>query len=214
MSPSLKQFSPDPRKKMLVSALFGALAGFFGITLLFRWTDAAEAGDSSLILAGVGFAYLAMGLMVGLGTLMPRAGSKVLNVEDSDELVESRRPLLASSLANVVLGAMMIVLANSGTGEPISVEIAVASVLGALAIAGLLTVKSWKYQDELMRQVSLEGASVAGALVLVTLLVWSAFAMNGIGPAFDAKLVVALVMAMTLVGAFVATGARGMLKPR
>ncbi|MEL7728970.1 hypothetical protein AAG612_05490 [Citromicrobium bathyomarinum] len=214
MNPSLKKSSPDPRKKMLVSALFGAVAGAFGVTLLLRWTDAAKTGDSAVILSGVGLAYLAMGLMVGLGTLMPRAGSKVLNVEDSDELVESRGALLGSSLANVVLGAMMIVLANSGTGGAISVEIAVASVLAALAVAGFLTVKSWKYQDELMRQVSLEGASVAGALVVVTLLVWSAFAMNGIGPAFDAKLVVALVMGMTLVGAFVATGARGMLKPR
>ena len=167
-----------------------------------------------MILSGVGLAYLAMGLMVGLGTLMPRAGSKVLNVEDSDELVESRGALLGSSLANVVLGAMMIVLANSGTGGAISVEIAVGIVLAALVLAGFLTVKSWKYQDELMRQVSLEGASVAGALVVVTLLVWSAFAMNDIGPAFDAKLVVALVMGMTLVGAFVATGARGMLNPR
>jgi len=214
MNPSLKKSSPDPRKKMLVSALFGAVAGAFGVTLLLRWTDAAKTGDSAVILSGVGLAYLAMGLMVGLGTLMPRAGSKVLNVEDSDELVESRGALLGSSLANVVLGAMMIVLANSGTGGANSVEIAVASVLAALAVAGFLTVKSWKYQDELMRQVSLEGASVAGALVVVTLLVWSAFAMNGIGPAFDAKLVVALVMGMTLVGAFVATGARGMLKPR
>lgn len=214
MSPSLKKPSPDPRKKMLVSAMFGAVAGAFGVTLLLRWTDAAKTGESAVILSGVGLAYLAMGLMVGLGTLMPRAGSKVLNVEDSDELVESRGALLGSSLANVVLGAMMIVLANSGTGGAISVEIAVGIVLAALVLAGFLTVKSWKYQDELMRQVSLEGASVAGALVVVTLLVWSAFAMNDIGPAFDAKLVVALVMGMTLVGAFVATGARGMLNPR
>ena len=214
MSSSLKHSPPNPRKKMLISALFGAVAGFFGVTLLFRWTDAANAGDSSAILSGVGLAYLAMALFVGIGTLMPRAGSKVLNVEDSEELVESRRSLLVSSLANGVLGLMMIVLANSGADGSVSVEIAVTSVIVALAVAGFLTVKSWKFQDELMRQVSLEGASVAGALVVVTLLIWSAFAMNGIGPAFDAKLVVALVMGMILAGAFVAAGARGMLNPR
>ncbi|WP_226664157.1 hypothetical protein [Alteriqipengyuania lutimaris] len=214
MNPSLKQSPPDPRKKMLVSALFGAVAGAAGVTLLLRWTDAAKTGDSALILSGVGLAYLAMGLLVGLGTLMPGAGSKVLNVEDRDELVESRRSLLVSSLANVILGAMMIVLANSGPGGAISVEVAVASVLAALVVVGFLTVKSWHYQDELMRRVSLEGMGIASALVMVTLLVWSAFAINGIGPAFDAKLVVALVMAMTLLGAFAAAGVRGMLKPR
>ena len=214
MNPSIKQLPPNPRRKMLVSAVLGAITGAFGVTVLLRWTDAAQAGDSAVILSGVGLAYLAMGLMVGLGTVMPRAGSKVLNVEDSDELVESRQSLLGSSLANVVLGAMMIVLANSGTDGAISVEIAVASVLVALGVAGFLTVKGWKYQDELMRQVSLEGASIAGALVVVILLVWSAFAINGIGPEFEAKLVVALVMGMTLIGAFVAAGARGMLKPR
>lgn len=108
----------------------------------------------------------------------------------------------------------MIVLANSGTGGTVPVSIAVGTVIVALAVAGFLIVKTWKYQDELMRQVSLEAGSIAGAMVIATLLVWGAFSMNGMGPAIEAKSMIALVMGMTLLGAFVATGARGMLTPR
>jgi hypothetical protein len=199
---------------MLISALLGAIAGFFGVTLLFRWTAAPTVGGSAMILSGVGVAYLAMALFVGIGTLMPRTGSKVLNVEDSDELVEDRQSLLGSSLANGVLGVMMIVLANSGTGGAVPASVAVGTVIAALAVSGFLIVRTWKYQDELMRQVSLEAASIAGAMVIAILLVWGAFSMNGIGPAIEAKSMIALVMGMTLLGAFVATGARGMLTPR
>ena len=214
MNPSVKPSLHRPLRKMLISALLGAIAGFFGVTLLFRWTDAPTVGGSSMILSGVGIAYLAMALFVGIGTLMPKAGSKVLNVEDSDELVENRQSLLGSSLANGVLGVMMIVLANSGTGGTVPVSIAVGTVIVALAVAGFLIVKTWKYQDELMRQVSLEAGSIAGAMVIATLLVWGAFSMNGMGPAIEAKSMIALVMGMTLLGAFVAPGARGMLTPR
>ena len=204
----------NPATKALVSAVVGATIGFLAVGVLVKWTKAAQLGDTNLILSGVGAIYLLIGLIVGLGTLMPGAGARLLNVEDSDELVEQRSGLLGSSVVNVLIGVMMIVLANSGEGGLVSPTMALATVVVTIVIAIGVTWRSWDQYDELMRQVSWEGSAIGFGLVMTTVLVWGSLTINGLAPAFDAQIMIALVMGMMLLGTFIATGRRGMLTPR
>lgn len=204
----------NPATKALISAALGATAGFLAVGVLVKWTKAAQLGDTNLILAGMGAIYMLMGLMVGLGTLMPGAGARLLNVEDGDELIEQRSSLLGSSFVNVLIGAMMIVLANSGEGGLVSPILALGTVVVTIVIAIGITWRSWDQYDELMRQVSWEGSAIGFGLVMITVLVWGSLTINGLAPAFDPQIIIALVMGMMLLGAFIASGLRGMLKPR
>ncbi len=68
----------------------GCVCGFLAVTALIKWTKAARLDDTQMILASVGAIYVLMGLIVGLGPLIPTASARVLNVEDSEKLIEQR----------------------------------------------------------------------------------------------------------------------------
>ncbi|GAA4643205.1 hypothetical protein GCM10023115_11650 [Pontixanthobacter gangjinensis] len=204
----------NPATKALVSAAIGGVIGFLMVSAIIKWTKAAQLGDSHLILAGVGGVYFLIGLIVGLGTIMPKAGAQLLNVEDRGELVEQRSGLLSSSLVNVLIGVMLIVLANSGKDGLVPPLIALTTVALTIIVGFVVTWSSWKHYDELMRQVSWEASTIGFGLVTITVLVWGSLTINGMAPPFDAFLMIALVMGMMMLGAFLAAGLRGMLNPR
>lgn len=89
MSESDAPMRRNPAKKALISAALG-VCGFLAVTALIKWTKAARLDDTQMILASVGAIYVLMGLIVGLGPLIPTASARVLNVEDSEKLIEQR----------------------------------------------------------------------------------------------------------------------------
>ena len=201
-------------RKFIISALIGGIAGYYGADLFFDRMDLAVYSDTHLILGAVGLAYLAMGLIVGIGTMAPQTGAKLLNVEDREELLDQKPSLLGGALVYIVMGVMMIVLANSGESRPVPSSIALIVVAIAIIVAFGVTWASWQHYDELMRQISHEASSFGFTLVIVAVLIWGAMAMNGMAPEFDAPSIIALVMGMLLLGAFMAAGRRGLLNPR
>ena len=204
-------------KKIALPAAIGAVCGFivaFGVT----WfsDDIGETGlsASAEIATLVGALYLMVSVFVGLGTLRPGTGAKLLNVEDADELREQRTLLLNSSYGMGLWGLALIVLALSGTTAPIA-PLAGLIVTVVLYVLGLyFTVRAYAHSDELMTAVNREAAVWSYGLAFAVLGGWSAVAhveyIGGPGP-LD---VLSVFYAMVLIATFIAAGRRGMLNIR
>lgn len=86
--------------------------------------------DPSRIAAvGAGLIYALMGLIVGIGSLMPAFGAKFLNVEDAGEIVEERKALAPGAIVSLLVGVLFLSLALAPSGDfegAISRELAVA----------------------------------------------------------------------------------------
>ena len=82
--------------QLLTGGVFGGVAGFAGMSLI----DPSELAGDQIILAGVGLIYLLMGLLVGIGIASPKLGSKVLNLQDAEEIIEQRRILTGSTICD------------------------------------------------------------------------------------------------------------------
>lgn len=200
--------------KFLLGALVGGAAGYFALDI-YAWSggdpEAARINPMRLLLSGVGMLYLLMGVFVGLGTLVPRAGAKLLNVAGSEDLIDQRAMLLGSSVSCGAIGAALMLLAASGAGGFISDGLVLASLAFALVLSIVLTILQWRHYDELMRQVSWESSAFALALLFPALVAWAALAHLGWTAALDPLGVIALAAGTLLLGTFIATGRRGML---
>ena len=156
-------------KKTLFALGMGAVVGFLGASALMRVMDSerfAGAGASVEIASLVGMFYVIVGLMVGLGALNPKAGAKVLNVEDEDELREQRQQLLYSSLGMGLAGVALVAVAHGGTAGSIEPAVALAVYLVCMVIAVIVSILSRKHSDELMRAIGTETASLSYYLML------------------------------------------------
>jgi hypothetical protein len=200
--------------KPMGAALLGGIAGYFSIEA-YVWfgggAELAEVNPMRLVLSGVGMVYLLMAVFVGLGTLVPRAGAKLLNVADSDDLIDQRAMLLGSSASSGALGAALMLMAASGPGGSVSDGLALASLAFALVLGTVLTILQWRHYDELMRQVSWESSAFGLGLLFPALVAWAALAHLGWTAALDPLGVIALSASTLLIGTFIAAGRRGML---
>ncbi len=200
--------------KPIVSALLGGIVGYLSIEA-YVWfgggAELAEVNPMRLVLSAVGMVYLLMAVFVGLGTLVPRAGAKLLNVADSDDLIDQRAMLLGSSASSGALGAALMLMAASGTGGSVPDGLALASLAFALVLGTVLTILQWRHYDELMRQVSWESSAFGLGLLFPALVAWAALAHLGWTAALDPLGVIALSASTLLIGTFFAAGRRGML---
>lgn len=203
-------------KKAAISALLGGLMGFGAMFAFFEWGGGEELealGGDRIAVAAVGIVYFLTGLIVAFGLLAPRAGAKILNVEDADELIEMRGQLTRSVATFLLTGALLLVLSGSGEGGTIRDEVVLGATALVLLVCTLLTWLTYRSFDELWRQLSNESSAAALGLLVPALLVWSVLAhlgrveMSPLG-------VIALTAALILVGTFIATGRRGMLTPK
>ena len=204
--------------KSILSTLVGALAGAGGIAAMLHLagTDLLDAmGVSRVALAAVGLVYGLMAAFIGFGLAVPRAGAKLLNVADAEELREERLNLLLSTLFTGALGFVLVLLALArGPGfaaGPVSAGAAMAALLLLVVVGVAMT---WRWQnryDELSRQLGLEGAAWAFCLSWFVLTLWGAADFLGFGGRLTAVDVVATLAAMLLFGSFVAIGRRGMM---
>ncbi|ANY19989.1 hypothetical protein A6F68_01473 [Tsuneonella dongtanensis] len=198
-------------------ALAGGVTGF---VLARTVGQSFEAGGALSHIAGsepallVAAMYILMGVFVGLGTLSPRIGAAVLNVEDADEVREQAPVLLPSAIGCVLIGLSLVALALGGPAGPLSPTMAVGIGAVSLAIATVVTVKTNRRADELMRALFRETGAASFYLIFITLGGWAAAAQIGLVPAPSAIAVLTLLWAMPLVASFWVIGRRGMLKPR
>lgn len=205
-------------RKLTLQLFLGALVGGGSMMAILTLTGKAmlqDMGGSRVALAGVGLIYLLIGAMVGFGAAAPKAGAKLLNVDDADELREQRGTLSLSLIIMVAIGGALIVLALArapgmpgGVIEPL---IAFALLVVALAGSSLLGWLADARYDELDRQLSLEGMSYGFSFTLLVLTLWAAAAHLGLGVRLLPVDVISLLAAMLLLGLFWAVGRRGMM---
>ncbi|RJY09026.1 hypothetical protein [Aurantiacibacter aquimixticola] len=204
-------------KKTLFAITMGGITGFFGAMLVKEALDSgkfASVGASVEIASLVGMIYLITGLFVGLGSLAPNAGAKVLNVEDADELREQRAMLLYSSVGMFAAGLALILVALAEAGGPVTPGLALL-VYGVLAVVAIFTsVKSWKQQDELMRAVGRETASLSYYLMLLVGGTWALLAHLAYLPAAQPLDWLTMFWSLFLLATFIVVGRRGMLNMR
>lgn len=218
MSMALTQDGRRSWRKTALSTVVGGLvgAGAMAAMLALAGTDLLDAmGPSRLALAVVGLIYVLMAAMVGFGVAAPRAGAKLLNVADAEELRDDRANLLFSTIVMALLGATFVVLAIARgpgfAGGPVSAGVAV-GVLAVTMAGGAIASWMWRRRfDELSRQLGLEGAAWAFYLSWVILLLWGAADFLGLGARLTAIDAVTVPAAALLLGSFIAIGRRGMM---
>lgn len=217
MSTAMNEERKRKWKKAGVSSLIGAAVGA-GTVSLALWVAGegllAAMGPSRIVLGGIGLVFLLVGAMVGFGLAAPRAGAKLLNVGDAEELVEDRPKLLSSALYMGWIGVTLVSLALARTPDFAAGIVASGVALAALAVlivASLLSYYWMRSYDEFDRQLGLEGASWAFLIAAGVLLPWAGFDALGwnasLGP-FD---VIAVLAISLIAGSFVAVAKRGMM---
>ena len=204
-------------KKSAVKMLIGAAVGLgasVAVTTLAGAPLLDAMGPSRLALAAVGFVYLLMAAMVGFGLAAPRAGAKLLNVGDAEELREERGGMMLSVVTMGAIGLVLILLALAsapGFAGPVPAGLAFGGLVLAI-VGGVIASRAWRDRyDELNRQLGLEGSFWAFCLSWVLLTLWAAADFLGFGFALTPIDVVTTLAAMMIIGSFVAIGRRGMM---
>jgi hypothetical protein len=207
-------------RKMLIQMVIGAIAGASVTYALLAVVEKSGFDmDDPVRLAGLaaGIVFALMGLIVGLGTLAPRSGAHLLNVEDADELREQRRPLTRGSLVMLLIGGGMLALALAGVGEGAGIvsreAAAIAVGVAFVGVAGLSIAGRGQY-DELIQAVGTEAAAGGMYAVLTIFGLWAALAHLGYVDWIEPLGLLAALLAIQLGAAFWVTGRRGLLRPR
>lgn len=131
------------------------------------------------ILAGL--VYLMIGAMLALGTFAPSTGAMLLNVEDADEIREERPKLQVGSVAYILIGATLLVLAASGDGPDALIGQGLALLIAGACFLGaaVLSLISYRQCDELMRQMTIESSALAQSVGLFVFGGWAILAHLG-----------------------------------
>lgn len=204
---------PKTRKlifQLAFGGLIGGLASYFGLGVL----DAQNMAADQLFVSGIGLLYLLMGLIVGFGLIAPKLGSNILNVEDADEIRDQRRILTGSAICMVALGAALMALPLAAPASLISSLAGFGGLLAALLIFAVISIRDWKYYDEMMMQLSRDAGNIAFCGIGGTLLIWASAASLGLIAAPTPLALVAIISGGSLLAIFIASGRRGLLIPR
>ena len=195
---------------LLGGAIAGGLASF--TFLNFVELDGTEGLGPSREIGGlIGVLYALTGLSVLVGAMSPSVGTKFLNVEDAEELREQRRMLTYSSLAMLLLGGALVLLAISGEGAFVPAQIGAIGSIGMIVGSVFLSVAMRRHTDELQRALSSDSTTSAFYLLLLVGGGWSILAHLDFvaGPAPLDWLT--MFAATLLIGAFWQTARRGLL---
>jgi hypothetical protein len=191
--------------------LIGGLASYFGLGSLLHSENIA--GDQFAV-GAVGLIYLSIGVICGFGLMAPKLGARILNVEDADEIRDQRRILSGSAICMIALGAALMLITVAGPDGPISRPAAMGGLLAALALLIVVSIRDWKYYDEMMRQVSSDAGNIAFSGVGLVTLIWGSASWLGLVPAPTPLALVALTSGGLLIAVFVASARKGLLLPR
>jgi hypothetical protein len=215
-----QSLTPPKLRRLIAQLVIGALVG--GVTSFLAFTNLKHAGididDPSRVLAlGVGLVFAIMGLFVGLGVAAPSAGSKLLNVEDSEELHEQGAQLKYGALIYLLAGVALLVL---GMGAPIGQsgliqpEIA-GAIAGLCFLAGAwASYSSRKLTDEMMLQVGREASTLALYLAIILAAGWAVVAQFRPVAVLSPLSLLAGLLGLSLVSVMIVAARRGLLRPR
>ena len=167
----------------------------------------------AVALLGVGMIYGLIGLMVGLGLVLPRVGVALLNVADREDLADQRAVLTGSVITCVVLGGALMLLALSGPTGRVPDTLAAGAMIAAVIVMAAVTVTQWPLYDELMRGVSMEAAAAMSTIVSVVVMSWAMLSHFGRTGPMDPLGLIAVLAGSLLLGTFIAAGRRGLMMP-
>ena len=206
-------------QKLIVQTLTGAAFGAAGTFLFLQYGGkVADFEDPSrLAAAAAGIIYVLMGLFVGIGALIPGAGAKFLNVEDTDEILAERKSIGPGAIGALLIGLMLMALALTPGGDKrgaLSPDTALA--IAAACLAGLLAVGWWirGKVDEFNRQMGVESSAMAMNASLLLFGGWAALAHVGYVQWITPLGLLAGFALLELGAIFWVVGKRGMLVPR
>jgi hypothetical protein len=204
-------------KKLVLQMLIGAVVGAAAAAGVLYMLDDVNSSDPAQLFAIVtGLTYALMGLMVGLGAIAPRAGARLLNVEDVDELLDQRTIFGLSAAACVMIGLLFLILGSvpaGGMGGAVGRELAAALVAFSFVSLIFLTYLTNRRVDELTRQVGMEASSLALQASFVIFGGWAALAHLGFVDWIEPLALVAGMALLQLLAVFWAAGKRGMMVP-
>lgn len=212
--------APKWRKLLLQFAagmVFGGLVGFGFGYLADRYLDAAqsEGVSFSVAIAGaVAVIYIVMAVIVLAGSLSPKMGAMLLNVEDEAEVRELQSQLLNSGLGMVLWGVALMALALAAPVGPLPTPAALVIAAVGLVSGLWFAWKTYRSSDELLLAINLEAGALTYGLMLVVLGGWGMLAHLDYvtGPQPLDLLTACYVLA--LLATFISAGRRGMLMPR
>jgi uncharacterized membrane protein len=196
--------------QLIVGGLVGGLASYFGLGLL----GAKNMAGDQLAVGAVGLIYLLMGVICGFGLMAPKLGASILNVEDADEIGDQSRILSGSAICMIVLGAALMVITMARPDGPISRPAAMGGLLAALALLIVVSIRDWKYYDEMLLQLSRDAGNIAFSGVGSVTLIWGSASWLGLVTAPTPLALVALTSGGFLIAIFVASARKGLLRPR
>jgi hypothetical protein len=208
------EMNMNKTRKLIFQLVSGGIVGFVAAYFGFAIVGAEKMGSDQIIVSGIGLIYLMLGLIVGIGLLAPSLGSGILNVEDADEIREQRRILTGSSICMIALGSAFIALPFSGPGGAVAPIWGFGGLLAALAIFTAISVRDWKYYDEMLLELSKDAGNLAFCGISSIILIWAAAAWAGLAAAPSPLGLIALVSGGFLLAIFVASARRGLLRPR
>ncbi len=197
--------------------VFGGLVGFGVGHLAGRYfeDEALKNLPLSVEIAGlVAVIYMVMAVIVLAGSLSPKMGAKLLNVEDEAEVRELQSQLLNSGLGMVLWGVALMALALAAPVGPLPTPAALVIAAVGLVSGLWFAWKTYRSSDELLLAINLEAGALTYGLMLVVLGGWGMLAHLDYvtGPQPLDLLTACYVLA--LLATFISAGRRGMLMPR
>ena len=206
-------------RKLLLQTFSGAIVGA-GVTFLFlQYAEASanihDPGRLTAIAAGI--IYILMGGFVGLGTLVPGAGAKFLNVQDAEEIVEERSKFGPGAIVCILVGVLLLALALTPDGEfPGALSVQAAGWVAAASFVALCVLGVWmrKGIDEFNRALSMEASALAMHISVFLFGGWAALAHLGHVEWIAPLGLLGGFALIELVAIFFIVGKRGMLTPR
>lgn len=201
--------------KLLLQTALGGIAGVGAVSLMLtlfgRERVGAIAADE-IVTIGVATIFLLMGVFVGIGTLFPKAGSKVLNVTDEEELLEERKMIGWGAFGSILIGAALLALVLASptfamVSPPVGAGLFIASVLGMCAVWWATRNEG----DELNRAINSEGTVLSAAWQLTLFGGWAAAAQLGYVTMFTPLTFISGALALYLTCVFWVVGKRGLM---
>jgi cytochrome bd-type quinol oxidase subunit 2 len=199
--------------QLACGGLMGCLAGYSVAALLGVKTTGTLSSDQ-VIVGGIGLVYLMMGLIVGFGLAFPKLGSKILNVEDAEEISDQKRILTGSAVGMAVLGSALLILPMARPDGAITPLVGFGGLLAALTILMVISIRDWKHYDELILQLSRDAGNFAFGGTGLFLLIWASASWAGLASVPTPLALVAIVSGGFLLATFVAGARLGLLRPR
>lgn len=193
----------------------GGVTGFLAALGLGKLMDSGALGTldtSREIAALVGLIYLVTAGVVVFGLASPRAGAKLLNVEDAAEINEMRPMLWWSAVGTLALAAILFLAAFAAPGGALDRQVALLGIILLVVVSGYATVRQKAHVDELMRAVSLEATVVAYYLLVLVGGGWALAAHLDFTGGPQPLDWLSMMAAFLLLGAFIVATRRGMIR--